>query len=505
MELVALTYASPRPQPVSTLNPLDTDLDASPLHPFALHAVALPVEHADGRRNTRRSPVLEVLKREQTYRRCLATADALVATFALLLAAAIEGMTISGWVLAVAPVTIVIAKVQGLYDRDDQLIRKSSLSEVRSVLQYSALAGILMYLSWVVLTSAHSRGGMRLFILLASTIWIGTLVTRAVARHLARQLTPTERCLVLGDAERSAPLAARLAEVPGVEYIGTVPQRRIDGSPEEMAALVRATHAHRLVIVQSGGDEDAKMLEMIRAAKSVGVRISLMPTVMTAVGGFGVFDELDGITLLGVPRFGLSHSSAVLKRAFDIIVASLLLIAAAPAMAVIAIAIRLDSPGRALFRQVRIGRGGKPFEILKLRSMVDGADELKDGLLHLNEAGGGLFKISADPRVTRLGAYLRTAHIDELPQLINVIRGEMSLVGPRPLVASEAAAVVDIDRTRLQLTPGITGPWQIRGPIRTPLEDMAKLDYKYLSNWSLWQDLEILLQTAARVFSRSGH
>jgi lipopolysaccharide/colanic/teichoic acid biosynthesis glycosyltransferase len=195
----------------------------------------------------------------------------------------------------------------------------------------------------------------------------------------------------------------------------------------------------------------------------------------------------------------------VLKRAFDIVVASLSLIAAAPLMAVLAIAIRLDTRGPALFRQVRIGRDGKPFRILKLRSMVDGADDLKRELLHLNEAGNGLFKISADPRVTRLGAFLRKAHLDELPQLINVIRGEMSLVGPRPLVADEAAMVVDIDRTRLQLTPGITGPWQVRGPIRTPLDDMAKLDYKYLSNWSLWQDIDILLQTAGRVLSRSGH
>jgi exopolysaccharide biosynthesis polyprenyl glycosylphosphotransferase len=346
---------------------------------------------------------------------------------------------------------------------------------------------------------------MRLFILLTAFTWFGTVATRAVARQIARRRIPPERCLVLGDAERSAPLAARLAEVPGVEYIGTVPQRRIDGSTEEMAALVRATHAHRLVIVQSGGDGDAKMLAMIRAAKSLGVRISLMPTVMTAVGGFALFDDLDGITLLGVPRFGLSHSSAVLKRAFDIVVASLSLIAAAPLMAVLAIAIRLDTRGPALFRQVRIGRDGKPFRILKLRSMVDGADDLKRELLHLNEAGNGLFKISADPRVTRLGAFLRKAHLDELPQLINVIRGEMSLVGPRPLVADEAAMVVDIDRTRLQLTPGITGPWQVRGPIRTPLDDMAKLDYKYLSNWSLWQDIDILLQTAGRVLSRSGH
>jgi lipopolysaccharide/colanic/teichoic acid biosynthesis glycosyltransferase len=116
-----------------------------------------------------------------------------------------------------------------------------------------------------------------------------------------------------------------------------------------------------------------------------------------------------------------------------------------------------------------------------------------------------LFKIKEDPRVTRVGGILRRAHLDELPQLINVIRGEMSLVGPRPLVSDEDAQVLGTDRTRLRLTPGITGPWQVRGPLSTPLDDMAKLDYKYVSNWSLWEDVEILAQTAARVVSRSGH
>jgi lipopolysaccharide/colanic/teichoic acid biosynthesis glycosyltransferase len=133
------------------------------------------------------------------------------------------------------------------------------------------------------------------------------------------------------------------------------------------------------------------------------------------------------------------------------------------------------------------------------------AEAMKAELLELNEAGLGLFKIADDPRVTKLGKHLRRAHLDELPQLLNVLQGQMSLVGPRPLVLEEDGLLAGGDRYRLHLTPGMTGPWQIRGPMRTPLSEMVKLDYLYISNWSLWQDIDILLKTAVRVFRRAGH
>jgi exopolysaccharide biosynthesis polyprenyl glycosylphosphotransferase len=487
---------------LNILNPVTND--TSRAHASQLHSVPSMARWEEPR-SVELDPVTETLRREQLYRRSLAGADAVVAVLAVLLAAVLESAHVTWWTLGIAPVAVVIAKVQGLYDRDARLIHKSTLAEWRSVLQFSAITAIAIYLAWVVMTTSQSRGGMRLFMFLTAAVWLGTLVGRTLARQLATATTQPERCLVLGDAEKSAPIAARLDHVKGIEYIGTVPQRRISGSISEMDALVRATHAHRLVIVQSAGDDDNKMLEMIRAAKALGVRVSLMPTVMQAVGGFATFDDLDGITLLGVPRFGLSRSDAALKRTFDVVGASVAMVLAAPLMAFLAVLIRLDSPGPALFRQVRVGRGGRPFKILKFRSMVDGADGLKDQLRDRNEAGDGLFKIKEDPRVTRVGGLMRRTHLDELPQLLNVVRGEMSLVGPRPLVRDEDVLVVGTDRSRLRLTPGITGPWQVRGPLSTPLDDMAKLDYKYVSNWNLWLDVEILVQTAARVVTRSGH
>jgi lipopolysaccharide/colanic/teichoic acid biosynthesis glycosyltransferase len=172
-------------------------------------------------------------------------------------------------------------------------------------------------------------------------------------------------------------------------------------------------------------------------------------------------------------------------------------------MALLALLIKLDSRGPVLFRQVRAGRDGRAFRILKFRSMVDDADAQKAGLRSLNEAEG-LFKMSDDPRITRVGRFLRRTSLDELPQLFNVLRGDMSLVGPRPLVLDEDAKIVGWFRHRLRLQPGITGHWQVLGSARVPLDDMIRIDYLYVANWSLWGDVKLLMQTVPYVLARRG-
>jgi lipopolysaccharide/colanic/teichoic acid biosynthesis glycosyltransferase len=222
------------------------------------------------------------------------------------------------------------------------------------------------------------------------------------------------------------------------------------------------------------------------------------------VGSSVEFDDLHGLTVMGVRRFELTSSSAALKRAFDLTCSVALLVILAPLIAVIAVAIRLDSRGPVLFGQLRVGRHDRPFRIYKFRTMVRDAESQKDSLRGRNEASGGLFKILDDPRVTRVGGLLRRTAIDELPQLANVLRGEMSLVGPRPLVLDEDRRVEGWHRRRLELTPGMTGPWQILGPARVPLGEMAAIDYLYVANWSLWSDLKILLRTVSYVLARRG-
>jgi lipopolysaccharide/colanic/teichoic acid biosynthesis glycosyltransferase len=180
------------------------------------------------------------------------------------------------------------------------------------------------------------------------------------------------------------------------------------------------------------------------------------------------------------------------------------LVVLAPFLIAISLAIRLTSHGPALFRQRRIGRGGRQFDVFKFRTMVDGADALKDDLFVLNEAEDGFFKIAEDPRLTRIGRLLRRTCLDELPQLLNVVRGEMSLVGPRPLVPDEDRRIEGWERDRLLLKPGMTGHWQIFGSSRIPLREMVKIDYLYGANWSLWLDAKILLRTVPYMVRRHG-
>lgn len=196
--------------------------------------------------------------------------------------------------------------------------------------------------------------------------------------------------------------------------------------------------------------------------------------------------------------------SRFLKRAIDIVLGTCVIVLLSPLWLVTAILIRLDSHGPVFFKQPRIGRNGEPFEMLKFRTMIRDADHHKHHLRHLNEADGGLFKISADPRVTRFGAFLRSTSLDELPQFLHVLTGRISIVGPRPLVPDEDALILGDHRRRLQARPGLTGPWQVAGASLVPLSEMIELDCAYVENWTVGRDLLMILGTAQHVIRRRG-
>jgi exopolysaccharide biosynthesis polyprenyl glycosylphosphotransferase len=276
-----------------------------------------------------------------------------------------------------------------------------------------------------------------------------------------------------------------------------------EGRLAEIRDLARTHDVHRAIIAPRSVDA-GEMLNLVRTLKAVGVRVSVLPRLLEVVGSSVEFDDLHGVTVMGVRRFDLTRSSAALKRGFDLLGASLGLLVVSAWLLLIAIAIKLDSRGPVFFHQLRVGRYGRRFYMLKFRTMVPDAEALKDGLRDRNEAKEGLFKIAEDPRVTRVGRFLRKSALDELPQLWNIVRGEMSLVGPRPLVIDEDQCVEGWHRRRLQLTPGMTGPWQILGPSRVPLREMVAIDYLYVANWSLWTDIKILLRTVPHVLARRG-
>jgi exopolysaccharide biosynthesis polyprenyl glycosylphosphotransferase len=269
---------------------------------------------------------------------------------------------------------------------------------------------------------------------------------------------------------------------------------------DDLPALLEQHEIERVIVAPShASGED--VVDVIRLATACGVRVAVLPRMLEVVGTSVEFDDLGGHVLLGVRGYGLSPSSRFLKRSFDIAVATAMLVVFAPLLLVIALAIRLTSRGPILFAQTRVGRHGHEFEMLKFRTMVPDADERKGELLGLNEAAP-MFKIANDPRTTRVGRFLRRLSLDELPQLLNVLRGDMSMVGPRPLILDEDRLFSGWQRRRYHVSPGITGPWQILGSSRVPLSDMVTIDYLYCANWSLWLDAKILARTLPYVLSR---
>jgi lipopolysaccharide/colanic/teichoic acid biosynthesis glycosyltransferase len=207
--------------------------------------------------------------------------------------------------------------------------------------------------------------------------------------------------------------------------------------------------------------------------------------------------------VLGLNPPWLPRSSRALKRTMDIAIAGLLLILLSPLLLLLAVAIKFDSRGPVLFSQERVGKGGRGFRLFKFRTMVASAEQRRAGLLALSTDPDWL-KLEHDPRITRVGRWMRRLSLDELPQLWNVLRGQMSLVGPRPLVPPEDAKVIGWHRARLELAPGLTGPWQVMGRTAIPFQEMVKLDYRYVADWSLWNDLKLLLRTIPVVLSRRG-
>jgi len=443
-----------------------------------------------------------VRARERRYRRSLAVSDMLAAGGSGFVAlGVIGGNGLRPAFLGAMLFVVVAAKVQGLYDRDELVMAKSTLDELPRLFNLATLLALLAWLTrHVYVVGAPTTTDLL-------TLWAILLASLAGGRMLARRLaawaSPVERCMLLGGVSIYRRLAARVDGDRNLELVGWAPLEEVINGRSPLETLVAQSGIQRIIIAPGESLLGNEVVDVIRAAKATGLRVSLLPDILATVGSSVVFDDLGGIVLLGVPRFGLSQSSALVKRTFDLLGASVLLVATSPLLLIAMLAIKRGSPGPVFFRQTRVGRDGNLFTMLKLRTMVDGAEAMKPDLAELNEADG-LFKIDDDPRITGAGRWLRRTHFDELPQLINVIRNDMSLVGPRPLVLDEDLRITGTDRRRLHLTPGITGQWQILGAARVPLAEMVKLDYLYVANWSLWGDVKILGRTIPAMVGRRG-
>jgi exopolysaccharide biosynthesis polyprenyl glycosylphosphotransferase len=271
---------------------------------------------------------------------------------------------------------------------------------------------------------------------------------------------------------------------------------------QDLAEILIEYRPERVVLGRTSLEEP-QLVELMHRCREHSLKVSLLPELVTALGPSVEVDDVEGVTVLGINPPVLPRSSRCMKRALDLGLSTVLLVLTAPLVGLIALAIKLESPGPVFFKQRRVGREGKPFQLIKFRTMVVGAEAQTEALFRDSEDANWL-KLANDPRITGVGRFLRLTSLDELPQLWNILRGDMSLVGPRPLIESEDRQIAGWARSRLELTPGLTGLWQVLGRTNIPFEEMVKLDYMYVTNWSLWSDIRLILRTLPAVVTRRG-
>jgi exopolysaccharide biosynthesis polyprenyl glycosylphosphotransferase len=463
---------------------------------------------------------VETPRRDSMRRRALALADvlALLGAYGVLwLVAAPPNSVVHDLVLLpVLPLWVVLNKSLRLYDRDANLVNRSTLNELPGLFHSLSLGTALAFLLGPLIPGVTMHRPQ------VVVWWVAALVLtpalRCAARAFVRHRTTPERVLIIGAGQVASLVARKIEGHPehGNELVGYVDadgdaphaqemgELRCLGAMSQFERICRETDAERVIVAFSSAQHE-QLLDVIRISKRLRLKISVVPRLFEVIGSGVEIDQVEGMTLMGIRGLTRTTSTLALKRAMDVAGAAAGLLVLSPVLLLAALAVKLTSPGPVIFRQPRVGRANREFLMWKLRTMVEGADGMQDELLHLNEMeGGAMFKMADDPRVTRVGRILRRASLDELPQLWNVLRGEMSLVGPRPLVPSENDHVMGWHRTRLDLTPGLTGPWQVMGRNSIPFQEMVKLDYLYVTDWSLWSDVKLLLRTLPVVVARRG-
>jgi exopolysaccharide biosynthesis polyprenyl glycosylphosphotransferase len=430
---------------------------------------------------------------------------AIIAPGALI--AALVPLATLGW--------IAIFAMYGLYEAESRVIAPNSFDEVARLFS-ALLAGSLLYL--IVGQGVEKFTGWFIYsplegaFLLTFAMAIVPTLRGAVRTWLVPAVVRPRRTLIVGAGSVGQTLRRKIEAHPeyGLQLAGFVDDDLtasddVVGCTEDLTRLVDELEIE-WVLLASAGAEYEQTLDRVRAVRRPDVHLSIVPNYFELFASNATIEDLEGIPIVSLPPLRLSRSVVALKRSADIAVSAAGLLVLAPLFALVAALIKLDTSGPVLFRQSRVGRGGAEFRIVKFRTMIDDAESRRFELQSLNdmEGDGPLFKIKEDPRITRVGRFLRRTSVDELPQLWNVLKGEMSLVGPRPFVVHESDQITGWAGRRLETTPGITGLWQVLGRNDLPFAEMVKLDYIYVTNWSLWWDVKILCQTIPVILGRRG-
>lgn len=395
----------------------------------------------------------------------------------------------------------------------------AGIEEYKNVANASLVAAGLVGITCYLAKFPLSRGFFLFtFVIGTALLLLGRLLLRRTLHRLRRRGYFRQRVLVVGDDQHVDEIGAVLRRELwlGYEVIGALrgpSARGHDATPGgtayvgdagAVAEIAQVEQAHTIIVA---GGAFASAGELRRAQWSLEnhrVQVIVAPSVTDIAADRVSVRPVAGLPLVYLERPQGQEAARLLKRTFDVVGAAALLVLASPVMAVAAILVKLHDGGPVLFRQARVGRDGDSFQLLKFRSMVVDAESRLADLMDGNESDGILFKIAKDPRVTKPGAWMRRTSVDELPQLINVLTGKMSLVGPRPALRTEVERY-DTDATRrLRVRPGITGLWQVSGRSDLTWQETVRLDLYYVDNWSMMQDLAILLRTVRAVTRRDG-
>jgi exopolysaccharide biosynthesis polyprenyl glycosylphosphotransferase len=439
--------------------------------------------------------------RDPLRRRMLAIADlgtagavsASLATFGPGASAAAGGLLfLPAWVLA--------AKLYGLYDRDHRMLRHLTVDELPIILAWAitCVAGLAVFLA---ATSIAAVGASDAIDALATAL-VAALVLRGLARLIWRSATPPERVIVVGSDGLTRSIRRKLelfsdmhATVVG-EYLSITPKLLRNGDDW-------ASDVDRLILAAQSIDERL-IAELVLVCRREQVKLSVVPP---ARGAFGTAVQLHHVADLPVVEYNtwdVSRSTLLLKRTLDVIAAALMLLVTAPLFALIALGVRLGGSGPAFYVQTRAGLGGREFRMFKFRTMHPDAEAMLPTLVRFDGLAEPMFKLARDPRVTRVGRFLRRTSLDELPQLLNVLKGDMSLVGPRPEQVELVRRYKTEHLFRLSVKPGLTGPMQVFGRGWLSFEERLAVEREYIENLSIGRDLRILALTIPSVFDGRG-
>lgn len=408
-------------------------------------------------------------------------------------------------VVVTAAAMAIALHLHRLYDRPTTRLRPSGWWTPLTVAR-CVPTGALLALGTASLVFAQQRMTLTAAVVMTlPNVLLVPLGRRVVVGVCGRRTI--SRVLVAGTGPIAERVAARLRRCGDIALVGHVddapaPGTAVLGGLAELPALCRAHRADRVIVAFSRMPDEV-LLDAVRRLRSE-VAVSIVPRMFELHSWRSEVEELHGFPLAHLPPPSLGLRARLEKRALDLGLAVPIILVTLPVWLLAAAAIKIDSPGPVFFRQERTGRAGQPFRVFKFRTMIADAWQQRGAVSGRNEIDGPLFKMAADPRATRVGSLLRRTSIDELPQLLNVLRGEMSLVGPRPLPVEESDRLDGAALDRLHATPGITGLWQVSGRSDLTYADLQHLDSVYVRSWSLMWDLRILLATPRAVFGRRG-